>query len=302
LVHICDQANAPYTRWLGAVPCVVTCHDLLAARCALGEFPDQPVRWSGRQYQRAILRGLARATGVVFVSAHGRGHGVRLTGLPPSRARVVGNAVAPVFRPVPADACDPVLRGLGIDPSWRFLLHVGGNQWYKNRPAVVDIFRRLLALPGCADLRLVMAGKPWSSALRRHVQRGAASVRIRECADLGDRRLAALYSASAGLVFPSREEGFGWPLIEAQACGCPVFASARAPLMEVAGAGACFFDIDDPDAAAAVIAAGLRRREELVRAGFDNVRRFGSDAMRDGYLGAYADALAAWRLDQEQVR
>ena len=68
IVHICDHANATYVSWLGTTPCLVTCHDLLAVRGALGEQTDCTASWSGHYLQQWIVRGLRRANVVVSVS------------------------------------------------------------------------------------------------------------------------------------------------------------------------------------------------------------------------------------------
>jgi glycosyltransferase involved in cell wall biosynthesis len=101
-----------------------------------------------------------------------------------------------------------------------------------------------------------------------------------------------LYSHAAGLIFPSLQEGFGWPILEAQACGCPVFTSNRAPMTEVGGDAAVYFDPTNPQAAAQVIAAAMNRRNEIKMLGLRNVSRFSAEAMLDGYLASYQKALA----------
>ena len=68
VVHICDHSNAYYTRVLDGVPNIVTCHDLLAIRSALGEVPENPTGWSGKRLQSIILEGLNRARHVACVS------------------------------------------------------------------------------------------------------------------------------------------------------------------------------------------------------------------------------------------
>jgi hypothetical protein len=65
VVHIADQGNGMYASMLGNTPSVVTCHDMLAIRSALGEIPENPTRWTGRVLQRWTLRGLKRAAYVV---------------------------------------------------------------------------------------------------------------------------------------------------------------------------------------------------------------------------------------------
>ena len=105
--------------------------------------------------------------------------------------------------------------------------------------------------------------------------------------------LEALYSVADGLLFPSWEEGLGWPLLEAQACGCRVFTSNRPPMTEVAGEAAVYFDPADPAGAAALVAASLRTSTPFDPAGPPNVQRFTVAAMIDGYLELYGRAAAA---------
>ena len=95
------------------------------------------------------------------------------------------------------------------------------------------------------------------------------------------------------LIFPSLEEGFGWPVLEAQACGCAVFATGRAPMTELGGDAAVYFDPGDVEGAARAIAEGLQGREAMVAAGLENVRRFNVGAMIDGYVDAYQKVIAA---------
>jgi glycosyltransferase involved in cell wall biosynthesis len=101
--------------------------------------------------------------------------------------------------------------------------------------------------------------------------------------------LKAAYSIAEALIFPSWHEGFGWPIIEAQYCGCPVFTSNRPPMTEVGGDGVAVFDPSDPDSAAAVVLDGLRDREALRGRGFANASRFKVSSMMDQYEIAYRD-------------
>ena len=81
VVHICDHSNSFYTKYLRFVPHVVTCHDLLAVRSALGEIPQNPTRWTGRQLQRLILKGLTEAQHIACVSDATRSDLLRLAGI-----------------------------------------------------------------------------------------------------------------------------------------------------------------------------------------------------------------------------
>src|SRR5437660_6883368 len=78
LIHICDHSNAVYAKCFPNVPVVVTCHDLLAVRSALGEETDCPASWTGKILQQWILAGLRRVSAIACVSRATEADVVRL--------------------------------------------------------------------------------------------------------------------------------------------------------------------------------------------------------------------------------
>jgi glycosyltransferase involved in cell wall biosynthesis len=108
--------------------------------------------------------------------------------------------------------------------------------------------------------------------------------------------LAALYTGAELLLFPSLAEGFGWPIIEAQACGCRVLATGRAPMTEVGGNAAFYLaDPNDAEAGAARVMEMLAQDEDArgkaVEAGIANAARFSTRRMIDEYAALYREAL-----------
>jgi glycosyltransferase involved in cell wall biosynthesis len=289
IVHICDHSNALYRRFLGKKPCVVTCHDLLAVKSALGYIPNEPTRWTGRQYQQLILGSLRSCDHVVCVSEATRTDVVRVIGHSKPKVSVAYNGFNRTFsRMHPAEA-RPRVRRLGIDPTQPFILHVGGNQWYKNRLGVIRIFEGVVRKMPLSNFVLVMAGKPFTREMRQFVaERGLAGV-VSEQIDLSDDDLRSLYSVAKLLLFPSLAEGFGWPIIEAQVCGCPVATSNRPPMTEVAGDAAIYLDPEDCEAACATLLCQWNRLDELRPAGFRNARRFDTAAMIESYVNVYTN-------------
>jgi glycosyltransferase involved in cell wall biosynthesis len=110
-----------------------------------------------------------------------------------------------------------------------------------------------------------------------------------------------LYSGALAFLFPSLQEGFGWPILEAQACNCLVITSNRAPMTEVAGEGAILINPEDEVAAAQTIAANFAEAEAIRQAARENLKRFTTDRAMDRYQAAYASAIAASRNGSQPV-
>ena len=287
VVHICDQGNSFYTKHLKTKPHIVSCHDLLAVRCALGEIPHNPARWSGRQLQQLIVKGLVQAQHVVCVSQATRRQLLRVTHIPEQRVSCVYNSLNYPYSRMSRDEALARIRRLRIDPGKTYFLHVGGNEWYKNRVGVLRIFSSLRKQIPRQNPKMVMVGKPWTDDMRRFVSENGLNDVAFELPGIRDEDLRALYSTAAMLLFPSLDEGFGWPIIEAQACGCPVLTSGRPPMDEVGGTAAVYVDPENPEAAAASAILALDKEADLREASLQNVARFSSSTMIGGYLSLY---------------
>jgi glycosyltransferase involved in cell wall biosynthesis len=285
MVHICDHSNAVWVKHIEGRPHVVTCHDLLAVRSALGEFPERETRWSGRTLQHMILDGLALARNIVCVSDATRADLMRLVPGGDREVTRIYNGLNYPFEPMGRGEAALRLEKFGLIPDQGFILHVGGNQWYKNRAGVVRIFAHVRKR--FPNLLLAMAGKPWTAEIRQLVRSCGMERCVVELADVSGEDLRALYSRAETLLFPSLEEGFGWPVAEAQACGCPVVTSNKAPMTEVGGADAVYIDPLDYRSAAEGVASVILSGRGASREGHSGVARFSSAAMIEGYLGLY---------------
>jgi glycosyltransferase involved in cell wall biosynthesis len=289
LVHICDHSNAVYVPRAPRCPYVVTCHDLLAVRGALGEDTDCPASSAGRYLQRAILSGLGRAHAVACDSRATLSDARRLLGADyPGELTLIPPALNYPYRRLDEQEARRRLAVCGIGADSSYILHVGNDHPRKNRVLVLEALARICASwPG----QLVLAGQPMQEEMRRRAASLGIAERVIEVVKPSNELLEALYNTAHALVFPSRFEGFGWPIIEAQACGCPVICSDRAPLPDVAGNGAIICPIEDAAAVAQAVldlARDAARRETLRRAGDENAARYGLSAMIQQFLGLYS--------------
>jgi glycosyltransferase involved in cell wall biosynthesis len=302
LIHICDHSNSMYTHLLRGKPHLVTCHDLIGVRGALGELPGVHTGWAGRRLQKVILRGLKRVQHIVCVSQATASDVIRVAHRDARRISVIYNGLNYTYSPMAPQESIERLRTLGVDPTKPYLFHVGSNSWYKNRLGAMKIFARLVqrsAVP--TEMKLIMAGKPWTMPMREFVATSGLANRIIGVAEVSNEDLRALYSSAVAFLFPSLQEGFGWPIIEAQACGCPVITTNRAPMNEVGGDACIYLDPEDPVQAAKVVARELPGLSQRRQVSLSNAARFNTSTMIRQYLDVYESLLKEPPVDQPAV-
>jgi len=235
-----DQALGPWVPLVAHRPHVIHVHDFMALRSALGEFAQNPTGWFGRQYQALIRRGFSRGDCFVSVSDNTRRHLLRFLPRQPAVSDVIYNGLNYPFGPMSATESMAELLPAGLAPPPEgFLLHVGGNEWYKNRQGVLEIYDAY-AQQAENPLPLWMVGTEPSTALKERARRVTPKGQVRFLPGLSNGQVCAAYSAARLLVFPSLAEGFGWPIAEAMACGCLVMTTGEAPMTEVGGPAAFY--------------------------------------------------------------
>ena len=300
VVHIVDHSNAIYAPLVGARPVVVTCHDLLAVRSALGELSGQKAKWSGKLLQRWILASIAKASRVVCVSDTTQNDVSRLAPSLEGRTEVVWNGLNYPYqrRDVPAtkSAVKATFLKRQIKQPVKFLFHIGGNQWYKNRAFAIHVFHKLRELTQNRELSLVMAGKDPTPEMLSLVAQYGLEEQVIWLGPLANNELEALYHVAECLFFPSLAEGFGWPIAEALACGCAVVTSDRAPMNEVGGPACLYIDPCDVFGSVRLLAKHLQsselKSESTVALRLAWAARFRASTMLDSYQRVYAQLQA----------
>ncbi|MBI1813196.1 glycosyltransferase family 4 protein [Candidatus Peregrinibacteria bacterium] len=212
------------------VPFVVTVHDLILHR-----FPNRASFLRQHAYRFVMAHSIRRARHVIAVSNFTQReilsiYGNRLR----SKVSVIHEGVGGEFRRIPADRCREVLAKYAIDRP--FFLYVGNAKQHKNVQALIDAFA--IDHPANADLLLVTTGREADGLILRDD--------VRLLRDIDDDDLPALYSSAIAFVTASLYEGFGLPIIEAEACGCPVIALRKGAIPEVASPSAALLSsLDD---------------------------------------------------------
>ena len=271
---------------------VVTLHDV--------GFERMPELYSvaDLRYHRPMARRAVRiAQRVLTVSEFSRREIVAIYHADPARVVVTPNAVDPeVYHgSIPDATTSAVRKQLGV--SGPFLLYLGRPELKKNLANILSAFEWIKQHRGWSDpLKLVLAGSLNHGPDR---QPALATSKLKpHLVTLGyvpESELPGLIAAATALVFPSRYEGFGIPILQAQAVGTPVITSDRGAMRETAGAGAMLVDPDDIAAIAAAMMLVLddpARRAALRAAGFDNVKRYSWDVTARLTLSVFRELLA----------
>ena len=194
------------------------------------------------------------------------------------------------FRP-DGDEPDDRARLAALGIAAPYLAFIGTIEPRKNLPALIVAFSRVAA--DHPDLRLVLAGRPgWGSgAVDAAVAGSGVAERIVRPGYLPDEALPAFLRCAAAVMYPSHEEGFGIPPLEAMASGTPVLTSADVATADLAGDAVATAELDP-----ASLADGIRRvldpveADRLRRAGSKLVTGFSWSTAADRHVDAYRAA------------
>jgi alpha-1,3-rhamnosyl/mannosyltransferase len=228
-----DLIHAPFplTPLITRNPLVVTVHDLVALnRPGAGALAAKLAWWTIGRFM------LARADRIIAVSqAVADACGKRFGPAVAAKIAVVRHGVDPHFRPVSA-AERKAFCERHLIPD-RYFLYVGSDQPHKN----IGVLLQMLATSHeTAMLPLVIAGlQSDTPGLRREAARLRLDGRVFWIGEVAEAEMPALYGAARVLLFPSVDEGFGLPMLEAMACGTPVIGSAIPVVREVGGRAVC---------------------------------------------------------------
>lgn len=167
-----------------------------------------------------------------------------------------------------------------------YFLLVGATGGYKNSILFFQAFSQIATSYGF-DIILTGSGGVLASEYRAYT---AGS--IVHLLQLSDEELATAYSGAVALVYPSKYEGFGMPVLEAMACACPVITCPNASIPEVAGEAAIYVDDDDVDGLANVLCDVQKpsTRNSLINAGLAQAKKFSWTKMAQTVSSALIDA------------
>ncbi len=265
------------------VPVVLTIHDLIPWFHPNGHFATGVQK---RCYRRAVRASARRATCVTTVSEYVRNQVISTLSVPPLRAVTIHNGVD-----LPQLDANP-----GAKPASPYVLYVGGHEHRKNVAGLFRAMRRYwTASTDPMELRITGDQPSLHAEAAAEFEKLDDKSRVRFLGAVDDAELSRQYAGARALLMLSHDEGFGLPVLEAMAHGCPVIASRSASLPEVVGEAGILVEPDDAEGVCATLRGLLEsptRHAELIAAGRDRARSFGWDAAAVTFLGLYRQAAA----------
>jgi glycosyltransferase involved in cell wall biosynthesis len=289
-----DVMHFPFSLLGRGLPCatVVTIHDLM--------WLEQPAKVDGRPvlrharanyYRVGMLNALRNATRLIAVS---QATADRIAAVRPEaaeRVRVIHNAADPVFVP-PADLGAAARRAAElIGSNAPYYVVVGKNEPYKAHQLVLEAFARE---SNPEELLVLVQRARGGEGLVKLAKKLRISGQVRWLPALSEPDLVTVLQAARALFHPSLVEGFGIPVLEAMAAGCPVIASDTPALVEVLGGAGLHAAVGD----SAGLATAMRKvrsaelRADLRTRGLTRARAFSWDAAAAATLEVYREAAA----------
>ncbi|MBA7590441.1 D-inositol-3-phosphate glycosyltransferase [subsurface metagenome] len=288
-VHLPNQHLGRYGNFL-KVPYIITVHDLIRyydledseEDNALIYLPNRRYRY----YLNLDYEGIRKATRIIAVSQSTKDDLIEHLGIADERISVVYEGIDhSLFRPVSHRIY-----------NHSYILFVGSEQPRKNFTTLLKAFSQLKSEPRFKKLKLVKVGK----AGGRGVDFRSQTIDVVESLHLSseviftdfvpETDLPAYYSGAEVFVLPSLYEGFGFPVLEAMACGCPVITSNTSSLPEVVGKAGIMVDPHNTDSLAQAmwrVLTDSKLRDNMIRKGLEQSKRFSWEKAAEQTLEVY---------------
>ncbi len=277
-------------------PLIVTVHDLIPLK-----YPDHyppgikaSLRWF---WQKRLLK---KAAAIITDSRASKKDIIEILNYPAEKIKVIYLAAGKEFKKIDSQILFKKIKEKHQLPD-KFVLYVGDVNWNKNIPSLVKA-GKILNIP------LLIAGKqavaedfdkdhPENKDLVWFQKEAKENNLIRPLGFVATDELVVLYNLATVYCQPSFDEGFGLPVIEAMACGCPVVSSDRGPLPEIIGKAGILVK-PSPEKLAKGIKKAIKEKETLITLGLKKAKEFSWQKTAKRTLSVYTQVMTKLGIDR----
>jgi len=263
ILHVLDHSNGHLCRHYPRS--VATCHDI-------AEYRETPLNPRQLNHWKWRVEGMKKAQKIVAISHNTKRDLIELLNIPEADIEVAHYGVDPLFKPW--DRQEIANRFPELPTSGLKILHIGSNIQRKNLPVLIRALGILRERK--VDFTFVKIGYDFPPDQQQMIRNAGIQDRVLFLGNRTTEELPLIYSLCDIFVFPSTYEGFGRPILEAQACGTPVILAESSCLPEVGGDGALYFSPHDEEMLAARITElhDSSVRQTLIHRGFANASKY----------------------------
>ena len=250
-----------------------------------------------RVFAKSLLKiAVAKARQIITISHYSKRMILEQLGGSESKISVIHRYASPIFTPMPGHEAKVIVRR-ELDLCRDYFLFVGSPKPSKNLPVLFEAFAGLQSKHrGAIELVIVGKDKKNEPSLHKLADRLGIDKCVRWVDSVSDELLRACYSGAEATILPSRQEGFGLPVIESMACGTPVICADAASLPEVAGGCALLFDpssAEDCGVQMSKMIESPQLRGELREKGLERARQFDGAKAVAGHAQLFTELLAS---------
>jgi glycosyltransferase involved in cell wall biosynthesis len=283
LYHLTNQTMCNINYYRNISRSIVTVHDVI--------FYVYPTNYLKKSLSKLVYRGLRNCNKIISVSKATKDDLVRYFQIPEQKIAVIPEGVSKNFRPLLHTDVEHIYERYKLDKNYRYIMHVGNPEPRKNVITLIKSFHHLITDLKVKDIRLIKINQ-LSKADRGAIKELDLQnyVKIIDC--VTDEDLISLYNIANVFVFPSFYEGFGFPPLEAMACGTPVIASNTSSMPEIIGDAGIMIDPQDVNGFAGAIyevLANQNLRRDMIKKGLEKARGFNWEKCAKGTLDIYGE-------------
>ena len=273
LVHICDQANSLLFPFIRTKKLIITCHDLISIELLKNNYLKKfnKISFMGKVFQKIILFYLKKFKIIICISQKTKEELLKMIKIDDKKIYVVHLPLNQKFSKLNKQQRIKFLKRKKI--NYPYFLHIGIN-WYKNRENLIKIFYQFIKVERRKNFKLILVGNSMTNNLKKLIIKLRLKDKIKLIQNPNFSELRSYYSSAEALIYPSIREGFGWPIIEAQKCGCPVFTTNKGPMNELGLDTVFYIDPIKSKISSKIIDKKLLCKEIIINKGFENVKRF----------------------------